>query len=286
MASAWDRPIIEAPSIAGKIDGPAVAQSVDQLHAGEASPGLLTPLLRRFSPREQKPRVDVSILFGRVARGGTLVHLRKRELELVLLIARHRHGISVESMCEVLWPDKTPEMARNVFRVNLVRLRKALDEATIVSRMQELVTLGPAIQVDLWEIEDTLTAARCRSAPAEQVTRLEWLYRHFCDWQPESAPAWDWFAPTLRRIVEIDHEVSERLARFYFVSGKFGEALALADRMIARDPLDEPAHELRIRILMAQGESSSAKRELRIYGEELRRELGIELPASLTSLVV
>jgi DNA-binding SARP family transcriptional activator len=191
----------------------------------------------------------------------------------------------IQSVCELLWPDETPELARNAFRVNLTRLRKALDEATIVSREEQLLNLAPATLVDLWEIEDVLAAVRCSSIPAERTSRLEVLHQRLHDWQPELAPSWEWFAPTVRRIAEIDHEVSERLARLYLMSGKLSEALALADRMIERDPLDEPAHELRLRILMAQGEGASAARELRLYGTELRRELGIDPPASLTSLV-
>lgn len=288
---AWLQPeaggahLLEARSVAARIDEPAVAQAVERLQAGAPDAGILTPLVRRLSRVAPGPRTRISLLFGRVTRDGIAVTLRKRELELVLAIARYRHGISIQSVCDLLWPDETPRLARNAFRVNLVRLRHALGDATIVSRVQELVTLAPAIDIDLWDIEDVLAALRRLTAPQEQQLRLELLHQRLRDWQPELAPGWEWFAPTVRRIAEIDHEVSERLARLYLSSGEFSAALALADRMIERDPLDEPAHELRIRVLLAQGDRASAMRELRIYCEELRRELGIEPPGSLTSLV-
>jgi len=230
-------------------------------------------------------RLRVSLLSRSVTKDGVTVKLRKRESELIIAIAHHRHGAAIQRVCELLWPDETPALARNAFRVNLARLRKAIGETNIVSQTEEIVALVPSIAVDLWEIEDDLSAARRLSDPSKRALMLELLHDRLREWEPDSAPSWEWFAPLTRRIAETDHEVTERLARSYLAQRKFADALALANRMIERDPLDEPAHELRIRILLAQGERASAVRELRLYRAELRRELGIETPRSLTSLV-
>jgi len=277
--------LLEARRIAAGIDEPAVAESIRRLRAGAADVGILTPLVRRLSSIAPRSQLRVSFLFGHVTKDGVTVKLRRREAELISAIAQHRHGVPIQRVCDLLWPDDAPEHARNAFRVTLARLRRAIGEANVISQSEDSVAIAPAISVDLWEIEDDLSAARRLTDPSQQALRLEPLHQRLRDWEPDSAPPWEWFAPVARRIAETDHEVTERLARSYLRQGRLADALVLANRMIERDPLDEPAHELRIRILLAQGEHASALRELRLYGTELRRELGIETPRSLTSLV-
>lgn len=62
----------------------------------------------------------------------------------------------------------------------------------------------------------------------------------------------------------------ERLA-----AGDAAGATALAERLLALDPLEPAAHELLIRCLTRRGEPRAARRQLAASGELLRRELGL-----------
>src|SRR5581483_8881233 len=97
--------------------------------------------------------------------------------------------------------------------------------------------------------------------------------------------AWEWFAPLEARLDDLAREVATVLGFAALRRGDADESLALANRIIESDPCDEPARELRIRALLALGDHSFARRELRDYQRVLAAELGAEPSPEILALV-
>ena len=92
---------------------------------------------------------------------------------------------------------------------------------------------------------------------------------------------WEWFGPIERRrgVAALG---AYRLACDAFARDNFDTAVKLAQSIIARDELDEPAWELAIHALAEKGDRAAAQRELRRYRGITLRELNAEPPSELT----
>jgi DNA-binding SARP family transcriptional activator len=75
--------------------------------------------------------------------------------------------------------------------------------------------------------------------------------------------------------------MAERLAQ----EGRYGEALSAALSAVAAEPLRESAHCLLIRLHLAEGNQSEARRTAERYRNLIRKELGLEPTVRLTQLV-
>lgn len=83
-----------------------------------------------------------------------------------------------------------------------------------------------------------------------------------------------WLAFERRRLADLAVSVMHEAALACLVRGRHDEALAHARRVVALAPLEETAHELLLRILVAQGAVSEAGDHLRSATAMLRSELG------------
>jgi DNA-binding SARP family transcriptional activator len=63
--------------------------------------------------------------------------------------------------------------------------------------------------------------------------------------------------------------------------GRAADAVPLAERMLARDPLAETNHELLVRCLAASGDPVAARQHVDAATERLRRELGVDASPAL-----
>ena len=96
---------------------------------------------------------------------GTSISLagKAQEKPLFLLKAIFLLGgreISINRLCDFLWPDADGDLARGNFRTNLHRLRKILGYYDAICMNSGSITLDPAyLWVDAWAFERTLTAA-------------------------------------------------------------------------------------------------------------------------------
>ena len=103
--------------------------------------------------------------------------------------------------------------------------------------------------------------------------------------RPAFMAGWEWFGPIERRIEEWRRFARYRLACDALARNDFDRAVKLAQSIIVRDELDEPAWELAIHALVEKGDRAAAQRELRRYREITLRELNAEPPLDLYELV-
>ncbi len=272
------------------VDSDELRVAVERFAAGEQDCGILTPLLERLrsgvSPSYELPaaRWRVSLARGRVECDDREVVLSNRELQLVMYLAARQRACRDAEILEALWSDADGSSKGIALRVCVRRVRLKLG-TTAIARVGNGYAIGEGAFVDLDRVERAALQARRRDVIAPELLAD---LNGFLDAQPTPSTrthAWEWYAPVLVRVDDLMREVTTLVGRHALQAGDIDAALSLAQRVIDRDPCDEPARELRIRAHLAAGDRGSAYREFRVYREILESELGAEPSAELAALV-
>lgn len=188
-----------------------------------------------------------------------------------------------ERLAALLWPDADDVRGRTNLRRTLAYLRDG------IGRGRESVTAGrhslapaPGLRCDVDLVREALAGviAPARLAAAAAVWRGEFL----AGLQPEGEELDTWMA----RQREVWHQrltlVSERLAELQSERGESASGLETVERWLARDPLAETAHRLRIRLHLQRGDRAAALDAYSDCERLLASELGIEPAAATRSL--
>ena len=198
---------------------------------------------------------------------------RKTQALLAFLALEQDRHITREVMAELLWPYRGPQQARHSLRQALLTLSKTLPrkEPTVVSQDGRLA-LARDIMVD---------AQRLRCVP-QDATRDELkaaadsydgaLLQHF----PAVSPDFDHWLEGMRLALDDDAlDVLGRLSDSALAAGDVDEAIAVAERMLAIDPLREDVHRRLMRACNSAGRRAEALRHYNAATELLGRELAI-----------
>jgi ATP/maltotriose-dependent transcriptional regulator MalT/DNA-binding SARP family transcriptional activator len=277
-----------ARETAAKIDSPRLHEAVRAIAAHEEDLGMLAPFIRRMRRLRtaDAPAIEVELIAGGVRVGGVERALPDRELALIFAVARRREHIGREQLQELLWPELEPAAARNALNVCAHRLRQHLGDDTALLRSPQGFRLRDDVRVDLPEVERIVAGIRKRGklddAGAQTLRRV---HRRLAAERPDRVRAWEWFGQIERRILELRCEVMLRLASHALEQGRNDEVLALTADLSAYDPCDEPARELAIRALLANGDRAGALRQYRQYRDVLRAELECDPSPAIGALV-
>lgn len=153
-------------------------------------------------------------------------------------------------------------------------------------RRHTVIGFATEIQVDLVEFDLFVRSLQGDDALDEfTALRLAALAKQLDVSRPEFMAGWEWFGSIEGRIEEWRRFARYRLACDALARDQFDAAVKLAQAIITRDELDEPAWELTIHALVEKGDRAAAQRELRRYREITLRELNAEPPNELQHLV-
>jgi DNA-binding SARP family transcriptional activator len=204
----------------------------------------------------------------------------------LFVLARRPEALTRDRLVDLLWPDHDVELARNALKVYLHRLSRRLGDEAAVVRERDGLRLADDVGVDVWEIERTLAArgARAIRTEADRET-LTALHRRLRVTFTPRGRGWEWFEQTKRAIDDLRCDLARQLARDALENGRLGDALRLADEMIACDPCDETAREIAVAAHLAQGDRAAALRHYRQYRTVLYEELQCEPSPALTALL-
>jgi predicted ATPase/DNA-binding SARP family transcriptional activator len=214
---------------------------------------------------------DVSV--GRRQVPDDAWRLRKAKGLVKLLALAPGHQLHREQICELLWPERGPESARNNFHQALHAARRALatvgvDAGDVLVLRDELVVLDPRASVDADEFTAAAEHARTRGDPqsylaaVEQYTGQLLPEDRYQDWATEPREA-------LRRqyvALLVD------LAGLYSRRGAAGEAIEALRTALAQDGLHEPAHRALMRLLADSGRRHEALAQYESLRDALRQE--------------
>jgi len=188
---------------------------------------------------------------------------------LLALLALHRHGLTRGCVGGMLWPEKNEERATANLRSALWRL-KTTRSIAIVDREPAVMCLSPEVRVDLDEI--------CRGHAGDGVA----VDRLLCDLLIGWDDPWVWPFRLRWRQTRL-HAVDDRCREF--VEGHaYDDAVLLARRVLAEEPLRESMLRLLVRAEMERQQTASAVHAIDDYRVRLQRELGAQVSPRMVEL--
>ncbi|MEJ2736325.1 MAG: AAA family ATPase [Anaerolineae bacterium] len=186
----------------------------------------------------------------------------RKACRLFKILVTHRHRVvSSDELIEWLWPNLTPESARNSLWVAVSRLRHLL-EPGLTTRGGSHVRAGQAHHREgQWtEAVDAYLAAQA-------------LYRG--DYLSQDAYE-DWAIPARERLRETFLEAESSLATCHLTLGRYGESLAHARQVLDHDPCRESAWRLVMEAHYRAGEQDRALQAFERCRAVLAHELGVD----------
>ncbi len=199
--------------------------------------------------------------FGlRLAEGGDLpLSTRKDRLLLAHLALQAGRPLGRDRLAGLLWGDRGETQARDSLRQSLAAIRQAFRQAGLdpLATDRETVTFNPAgVEIDALAFQQAADA----TDPHERAAAL---YRgDLLEGVDGLTPEFEaWLAPERERLALRAVRLVEQMAQ---AGTRSDAAMALAQRLLARDRLCEPVYRALMRLHVAGGERAAA---LRLYAE-------------------
>jgi DNA-binding SARP family transcriptional activator/TolB-like protein len=219
----------------------------------------------------------IALLGGCEARraDGTLVAIEgKAALLLAALALRPGHPHSRDMLTGLLWSDRADLQARASLRQVLWALRKSLHglEPDLLCTTGDSVLLNPlAVAVDVGQFESLIS-----KGTLEGLLEAVGLYRGelLRGVRIRDRGFEDFLLPQRERLHAMALTALKRLLDTGALDGRPQQAIELAHRMIALDPLDEAAHRALMLHWARQGRQDLAFGQYRACVSLLERELG------------
>jgi DNA-binding SARP family transcriptional activator len=229
-------------------------------------------------------------LFGppHIVRDGQPISLDTRKamaLLAYLAVTGQRH--SRDALAALLYPEADQSRARATLRRTLSSLKSAIDDPSlVVEREAVALASGADLWCDVTHFQRLL--AQCQShghgthdvcprclAPLHEAAALyqdEFLAGFTLR---DSTSFDDWQRFETERLRRDLNAALERLVRLLTIEGDLAAAIGQAQRLLASDPLHEPAHRVLMLLYVWTGQEQSALRQYRACVRALNEELGV-----------
>jgi predicted ATPase/DNA-binding SARP family transcriptional activator len=230
-----------------------------------------------------EPGLEIRLLGGFETRVGTQsvpsrVWRQRRAAAIVKLLALEPgYRLHREQLLDTLWPDLDPESAANNFRGALHHARLGLEGAGVppgvfLVRDGDQLLLGPPdrLVVDVDAFTEAASRAWHSADPAIAIRASE-LYGG--DLLPDD-PYEEWAAARREGLRASYLTVLTRLAGLHEERGELPHAIAVHERILLTDPLDEAAHAGVMRLYAQMGNPQRALAHYARLQSLLDRELG------------
>ena len=198
---------------------------------------------------------------------------------LAALVLR-RHGVSVDQLLDIVWPDDPPKSARPALHVHLGAVRKLLASAPPGASIDRS---GPRyrLRLDGWDVDIDLLEALVDEAngldPAEASVRVRLLDAALQLWSSPPVtsddPSVDSFE-SQSGLARLDAE--EARIDALIAAGELGRAELIAVGMVDAEPYRERRWGQLMRIQAEQGRAADALRTFRTARRRIVDELGVE----------
>jgi DNA-binding SARP family transcriptional activator len=188
---------------------------------------------------------------------------------LVAFLALKPNALLRIHIASVLWTNTNEERAVASLRTALWRLRRA--DASLVSASATHLALAPGVDVDVRRVGAVArrVLARPRDAAEADVELLPLAGEVLPDWYD------DWLLVERERFRQLRLHALEALCDGLAAQGRFAPALEAGLTAVELDPLRESSHRAVIRVHIAEGNLSEARRELAGFCALLQTEIGI-----------
>lgn len=198
---------------------------------------------------------------------------RKAQLLLAYLALPVGQAHAREKLAMLLWGDRLDQQARGSLRNALAAIRNVLGNEALTAERDTLALLPGSVTTDV----DRLAAAAAgpESMPDEVLDAM--LRSQLLDGIASPSEAFDdWLAFERMRCRGLAQSAAQKAIAAHEQAGRLDEAVLLAQRLVALDPLREQSYRLLMRLFSASGERSQAMAQFRACRDILKRELGVE----------
>ncbi|MBM3139866.1 MAG: hypothetical protein FJZ92_06530 [Chloroflexi bacterium] len=207
-----------------------------------------------------------------------------RAREMFFLLLHAGRPLRKEQIVLALWPEIAPERVNSAFHSNMYRMRQAIGRDRMVStRTGYALAEGAAVDYDVRRFTERLRLAAGAGAEEERRGHLEAAVAGYGGPFLDGCES-EWATPVREELAQQQQGALLSLAELALGRGDAGEALALAERVLALDPLHEPAVRVQMRAHDAAGNHALAASAYRRYAQALESELGERPPAALQAL--
>jgi DNA-binding SARP family transcriptional activator len=231
-------------------------------------------------------QLQVTLLGGfraRTGSGGAVAFpTRKAQALLAYLGAVPGRAHPRDKLATLLWGERSEEQARHSLRQALFALRRVLPPGALVAGADTVALDPAAVDVDVVAFERDIAegtpAALAAGAARYQGDLLAGL-------SVAAAPEFDdWLLGERERLRELALEGLAKLLAHRRSTGVAEAAIETALRLLALDPLQEPAHRTLMRLYADAGRRGAALRQYQQCVAILQRELGAEPEAETQQL--
>ncbi|QYN38637.1 hypothetical protein K1T35_16315 [Pseudonocardia sp. DSM 110487] len=208
-----------------------------------------------------------------------------RQRRLLAALALHM-GVEVGcgALAELVWGDERPADPDAALQTNVARLRRLLPAPVMIetgARSYRLVIA--AGDLDSRRFAAHLTRAAEEPDPVARLAELDaalalWRGRPFADLDDPAAE------PEVARLSGLRAAAVEQRAEALLAAGRAGAAVAVAEALVAADPLREGAVAVLMRALVATGRPADSLRAYAGLRRELAEQLGLDPSPELRAL--
>ncbi|MBI5301438.1 MAG: hypothetical protein HY868_04815 [Chloroflexi bacterium] len=204
----------------------------------------------------------------RIQRNGEVVRLPTRKIESLLaylLLFPDEHPR--EKLAALFWGDVLDEHARSSLRTALATIRKHLgDDILVADRETAQINPGFPLWVDAREIFDLASQAQSENLKSKIENYRGDLLPDFYD---------DWVLAERECVRAQYHAALLQLIQHARSQSRYADAIALAQKLLARDPANEAAHQHLIVCYIAMGNRAAALKQYAECERMLRAELNV-----------
>ena len=213
-------------------------------------------------PDPARPTVTVGVLGElEVCIGDEAVdiaELRRRRVRSLLELLVVAGPVRRDRLIDLMWPDLDAVAAGRNLRVTLSRLRAVLEPERATGgscaplRIDgESVTLAPppCVDVDLWQFRRDVATADVAARNDDTAGVIAALEQALAKWRGDPFPDLEGtgeIAGAIEEVRRVLDDTALRLGELLLVAGRFDDAVAWAERVIAASPFQERAHRLAI----------------------------------------
>jgi DNA-binding SARP family transcriptional activator len=236
---------------------------VDEL----APPAPTSPAAKAVISLLGSPSVAVARKRGRGLRGATR--------ELLCYLALRPGGAHRDQIIDALWPEQTPEQARNRLWRAAADARAQLGESSLRRDGERYQLNRKEVSVDVDRLEQLLAELGRSEDVNVQLPLLEQTLALFSG-EPLVGSDFRWAENEQRRLHAIRLDLFERSGRALLASGDAAGALSRAEEGLGSEPYNERLARLAMQAEAALGLRAAVMRRYERLGQILDEQLGLQ----------
>lgn len=200
-----------------------------------------------------------------------------------LAVTGQRH--SRDALATLLYPDYDQSRGRAALRRTLSSLKTSIGETWLaIERDTVALRPGDELACDAWQFQRLLAQCQASGGEGSDPACLPLLQQAVALYRGDflagftlrdSAAFDDWQRFETERLRRDLLAALERLVRLLTSAGRLGEAVVQAQRLLAVDPLHEPAHRVLMLLFVWTGQQPAALHQYRECVRVLSEELGV-----------